>query len=271
MFDSCFACYNKPIMDLPKISVVVPSFNKRQFIGKTIDSIISQNYPNLEIIIQDGSSTDGTLEIIKKYAQKYPKIIKFESKKDKGQWDAINKGFDKVTGEILTFINADDFYEKGAFFEVAKTYQKNPDCLWIAGKGEVVNNAGKEVARLVTFYKNLLLFLNLRTLLLIVNYLIQPSVFITRKAWQEFGPFVGAGKFVMEYDLWLKISKEKMPLLVNKNLSSFRMSGENASSTSFEKLLKADEEIVQKYTKNHIILFLHKFHNFARAFMVKLM
>jgi len=255
-------------MDLPKISIVIPSFNKKQFIKKTIGSIISQNYPNLEVIIQDGASTDGTLEIIKENAQKYPKIIKFESKKDKGQWDAINKGFDKATGEILAFINADDFYEKDAFFEVAKTYQKNPDCLWVAGRGKVVNSAGKEVAKLVTFYKNLLLFLNSRTMLLIVNYLIQPSVFITRKAWQKFGPFIGTDHFVMEYDLWLKISKEKMPLLINKNLSSFRMSGENASSTSFEKLLTKDEDIVQKYTKNPLILFLHKLNNWGRRMII---
>jgi len=253
---------------LPKISIIIPSFNKVDFIEETLKSIISQKYPNLEVIIQDGGSTDGTLEVIKKYTKKYPKVIKFESRKDKGQWDAINKGFAKATGEILAFINADDLYEKGAFFEVAKAYQKNPDCLWIAGRGKVIDRTGKEVAKFVTFYKNLLLFLNLRTLLLIVNYLIQPSVFITRRAWKKFGPFISVSHFVMEYDLWLKISKEKMPLLVKKNLSLFRMSGENASSTLFEKLLAKDEEIVQKYTKNSLTLFLHKFHNWGRRKVV---
>jgi len=254
---------------LPRISIVIPSYNKADFIEATLESIVSQNYPNLEVIIPDGGSTDGSVEIIKKYARKYPKIIQWVSKKDKGQVEAINKGLKKATGEIVTYINADDVYEKGALFEVAKAYQKNPDCLWIAGKGRVVDSVGKEVAKPVTFYKNLLLFLNSRTLLLIVNYFIQPSVFMTRKVWQKFGPFIGAGRFVMEYDLWLKISKEKMPLLINKNLSSFRMGGENASSTWFKKLLETDEKIVQKYTKNPLVLFFHKLHNWGRKKIVK--
>jgi glycosyltransferase involved in cell wall biosynthesis len=94
-------------MKSPKISVVMPSFNKASYIEKTLDSIFDQKYPNLEVVIQDGGSTDGTLEIISGFIQKYPKLIRLESKKDKGQLDAVNtKG--SAGGEIFTFINADD-------------------------------------------------------------------------------------------------------------------------------------------------------------------
>jgi glycosyltransferase involved in cell wall biosynthesis len=104
--------------DLPKISIVIPSFNKKKFIGATLESIFSQNYPNFEVIIQDGASTDGTLEITEKFAKKYPQVVNWESKKDKGQTDAINKGLKKAKGEILTYINADDIYIKGALKKV---------------------------------------------------------------------------------------------------------------------------------------------------------
>ncbi|MFC1710437.1 glycosyltransferase [Patescibacteria group bacterium] len=120
----------------PKISVVIPSLNKGKYIGETLESIVTQKYPNYEIIIQDGCSTDGTLNIIKKYAQKNPKLIKWESKKDKGQVNAINIGMKKAKGEILAYINADDVYEKGAFMKVGKYYKKYPKTTWIAGGRE---------------------------------------------------------------------------------------------------------------------------------------
>ena len=194
---------------LPKISIIIPSFNKVDFIEETLKSIIFQKYPNLEVVIQDGGSTDGTLDIIKRYAKKYPKIITYVSKKDKGQLDAINKGLKKAKGEIITYINADDVYEKGALKKVGETFKKYPDTLWLAGKGRVINEEGEEVAKLVTWYKNQLLRLNKYTFLLIVNYLMQPSIFLSRKAIKKYGPFTGTRKFVTEYDLWLKLGKIK--------------------------------------------------------------
>ena len=139
----------------PLISIVIPSLNKARYIRQTLESIVKQNYPSLEVIIEDGGSTDGTLDIIKKYAKKYPKIFKYESKKDKGQMDAINKGFEKAQGEILTYINADDVYVDGAFRNIEKAYSENPDALWFAGRGRVIDEDGKGIARIVTWYKNL--------------------------------------------------------------------------------------------------------------------
>ena len=110
----------------PKISIVIPSFNKARVIGQTLESIVGQGYPDYEVIIQDGGSTDGTLDIIKKFAKKCPREIKWESGKDKGQLDAINKGLSKASGEILTYINADDVYEPGALDTVAKAYERVP-------------------------------------------------------------------------------------------------------------------------------------------------
>jgi glycosyltransferase involved in cell wall biosynthesis len=251
----------------PKISIVIPSYNKAGYIGETLESIVTQNYPNLEVIIQDGGSTDGSVNIIKKYASKY-NYIKWVSKKDKGQVDAINTGLNKATGDILTYINADDVYEKGAFKTVGEYFAENPNTLWLAGRGRVIDKNGKEISKWVTAYKNLLLTINNYKLLLIVNYLMQPSVFLSKETYKKFGPFKG-GKFVMEYDLWLKIGREKMPQIFYKFFSKFRLAGDNISSLQYNKQLKMDEKIVNKYTSSKLILLLHNIHNLVRTIIVK--
>jgi len=247
-----------------KISVVIPSYNKVKYVRQTLDSIFLQKYPDFEVIIQDGSSTDGTLEIIKEFAKKYPKIIKWESEKDKGQLDAINKGFRKAGGDIFTFINADDVYEKEAFNSVADVYSKNPSALWFAGRGIVMDEKGKEIARAITWYKNLLLLVNKYYLLLITNYLMQPSVFITRGAYEKCGPFTGTENFITEYELWLKLGRTKMPVVINKNLSGFRIEPSTKTKRMFNRILKEDERIAYKYSKNRFILPFHKLHNLGR-------
>jgi len=250
---------------LPKISIVIPSFNKANYIGITLESIFSQNYKNLEIIIQDGGSTDGTVDIIKAYSKKYP--IFWESKKDNGQLDAICKGLQKASGDILTFINADDTYETGSFNEMSKAYLYNSDKLWFAGQGVVVNKEGVEITKFVTVYKNFLLLLNSKLCLLMTNYLMQPSVFFTKQAYKRYGPFTGTDNFITEYDLWLKFGRVSMPVIINKTVSRFRIEPSTKTKLMFRDLLKEDKKIVGRYTKNPLILFLHDLNNFGRVFI----
>jgi len=257
-------------MKLTKISIVIPSYNSAKYIGETLRSIVSQKYPNLEVIIQDGGSTDGTLEVVEKYAKKYPKIINFESKKDNGQVDAINKGFKKATGDIYAYINSDDTYKNDALLTVGKYFSKKPNTLWVVGEGEIMDRKGNIRWNSSTCYKNYLLNKNKYHNLLMVNYLMQPSVFLSKKAYKKYGPFTGTKKFVMEYDLWLKIARDSMPKIINKTLSVFRLSGNNISSVSFKNTLKEDFKIAKKYTNDPIILTLHELHNMARVIMISL-
>ncbi|KKR71433.1 MAG: Glycosyl transferase family 2 [Candidatus Woesebacteria bacterium GW2011_GWA2_40_7b] len=254
--------------NIPKISIVIPSLNKGNFIESTLASIFSQSYRNFEVIIQDGGSSDQTLDVVNNYLKKYPDMIRCESKKDKGQFSAINAGMRKARGEVLTYINADDLYKRDAFKKVVEGYLNCKDALWLAGYGRMVDKNGKNIAGLSMFYKRLLTCINSYRLLLMVNYLMQPSVFLTRAAYKKFGPFKGTKDFVLEYEMWLKIGRTKMPRIINSDLSSFRMSGENISSKKYKDLLDSDMKVLRKYTANRITLTLHRVHNSVRSMIV---
>lgn len=254
----------------PKISIVIPSYNKVKYIEKTLQSIVTQRNANFEVIIQDGGSTDGTLDIIKKYAKKYPQLISFESKNDGGQLNAINKGLKKAKGEIVTFINADDVYESGALETVTGYYTENPNALWFAGKCRIVNDKDQEIAKFWTLCKNILLKVNSYSLLLFTsNYVSQPSTFITKKAYQKYGPFTGNKKFVYEYDMWLTLGKVAMPVVVNKYLSKFRISEDNISSVIYNDLFDMDIKVVKKHSRNKIFVYSHSINNYVRVIVRK--
>lgn len=257
-------------VNVPKISIIIPSFNKVDYIQATLSSIVSQKYPNMEVIIQDGASTDGTIKIIQEFANKYPKIFSWVSEKDKGQTDAINKGCQKAKGDIIAYINADDLYSKNTFWEVSNFFINHPNCYWVIGFGNIIDSEGKIISKLVTKYKNLLINFNLYNILLVVNYISQPSVFLSRSAYKKFGPFIGHNKYVLEYNLWLKIAKIKMPGIIEKNLSSFRLTTNNMSSISYKELLDLDYKIVAMYTSNIFILIFHRLHNYLRIVLISL-
>lgn len=255
---------------LPKITIVIPSYNKADTISQTLDSIINQKYTNLEVYVKDGGSDDGTLDIIKNYSKKY-RFIKYISKKDKGQKEAINLGFSKSTGQILGFINADDIYEANSFNNVAGAYVKNKNSLWFAGFGKIINSKGSEIAYFWSNIKNTLLTLNSYSLLLMTsNYLYQPSVFITANAFKKYGPFTGVSGYIFEYEMWLKLGGLQMPVIIPRYLSRFRIGNSNMSSVYFNKLFKKDIDVTQKYTNSKLIILIHKLNNWLRLITIKL-
>ena len=113
-------------LDPPRISIVTPSYNQGAFIEETIHSVLLQNYPNLEYIVMDAGSTDNTVEVIRRYADR---ITYWESEKDRGQSHAINKGIARSTGQIFNWINSDDLLMPGALWSVAQAWMKKPGCI----------------------------------------------------------------------------------------------------------------------------------------------
>ena len=130
-----------------KISIITVVYNAADTIEQTIRSVVEQDYPNIEYIIIDGGSTDGTLDVIKKYEDR---IAYWVSEPDKGLYDALTKGFERVTGDICAYINADDFYQPHAFAAVCSIF-KNVGCRWLTGINAVYNVKGQIVAAKIPF------------------------------------------------------------------------------------------------------------------------
>lgn len=125
---------------LPRMSIVTPSYNQGNFLEQTIRSVLLQGYPDLEYMIIDGGSTDGSVEIIRRYEHL---LSYWVSEKDGGQANAINKGFDRAGGEIFAYINSDDFYLPGALHAVAEHFGRNPACTWACGDMIFVDVGGR--------------------------------------------------------------------------------------------------------------------------------
>ena len=183
----------------PKISIVTPNYNYGQFIEETIRSVLLQGYPNLEYIVIDGASTDDSVEILKKYE---PWLSYWVSEKDKGQSNAINKGFNMATGNIFNWLNSDDVFCQNALKNVAKTWINNPNCHFLTGDGQYVNldindpcyyvkPSNYSFADLLQIYAN--------------KYLPQPSVFFSSIAWQEVNGLNENLSYSMDLDLWLRL------------------------------------------------------------------
>lgn len=126
--------------DYPKVSIVTPSYNQVQFLEKTILSVLNQNYPNLEYIIIDGGSTDGSVEIIKKY-EKY--LVYWVSKKDEGMYDAVNKGLKVASGSIFAYLNSDDLYLSDTVQVAVNYFQKHPETALIYGDCDYIDLEGR--------------------------------------------------------------------------------------------------------------------------------
>jgi len=236
----------------PKISIVTASFNQACFIEETIKSILTQDYPNFEYIVMDGGSTDGTLEILKKYDKK----IFWRSEKDKGQGDAVNKGLKMATGEILAYLNSDDTYEPGALRVVANFFLNNPQKMWVFGKCRIIDADGEEIRKIITLYKNFWLKRYNYKTLLVLNYISQPAVFWRREAYEEIGEFNIEEFWELDYDYWLRLGKRYKPGFIDKYLANFRVHKKAKTSIGVKHFLE-EVEVAKRYTKNPILIGLH--------------
>jgi len=250
----------------PKISLVTPSFNQGQYIEQTIKSVLGQKYPSLEYLVEDGGSTDGTLRIFKKYA----KGIRWTSQKDKGQSDALNRGFRKTSGDIVGFLNSDDYLLPGTLSKVALFFQKNKEAYWVTGKCKTVDLHNSEVRQPVTAYKNLLLqFLRSSQLLEIVNFISQPATFWRREIFEEVGFLDTKLHYSMDYDFWLRIWKKYPLYFINDYLACYRVHPSSKAVLSPETQFYKEYELAKKHSDSPIRLVFHKLHARLAVFIYR--
>jgi glycosyltransferase involved in cell wall biosynthesis len=199
----------------PRISIVTPSFNQGRFIAETIESVMAQDYPNLEHIVMDGCSADGTLDVLKKYPH-----LRVISEPDRGQADAINKGFQLATGNIWGFLNSDDTLYPGALNAVAREITPEQGRHIIMGRCRFVDEQGRYLGiEHPSHFEN-----HKRLLAIWKGHMIpQPAVFWTPEVWKICGPMDIQLNFSLDYDLFCRFSKIYSFHFVNQVLATYRL------------------------------------------------
>jgi glycosyltransferase involved in cell wall biosynthesis len=198
------------------ISIITPSFNQANYLEATIESVLSQDYPRIEYIVIDGASTDGSVEIIKKYENR---LAFWVSEKDHGQADAINKGLARAKGDIVAWLNSDDYYLPHAISSAVKVFEDNPDVIIVYGNMLAVDEHGKTVN--VLKYRQLSL-----EDLLCFQIIGQPSVFFRREAFERTGGLDTTFHFLLDHHLWIRIAQQGKILHVPQTWSAARYHAE---------------------------------------------
>jgi glycosyltransferase involved in cell wall biosynthesis len=194
------------------VSIVTPSYNQAKYLEQTIRSVLEQDYPSIEYIVIDGASTDGSMDIIKKYSDKLAYWI---SEKDSGQAEAINKGFARATGEIIAWLNSDDYYLPGTISAAVKAFDENPDAVIVYGNMLAVDENGKTFT--ILNYKQLTL-----EDLLCFQIIGQPAVFMRRSALKKTSGLNPDFHFLLDHLLWIQLAQLGKGLHVNQTWSAAR-------------------------------------------------
>ncbi len=223
-----------------KISIVVPSYNQGQFIEETLKSIFNQSYKNYQVIVIDGRSQDKTIKILKRYQKKYPEKLTWISEKDKGQTEAINKGLKLAKGEILTYLNSDDLYEKNTLTEAVDFFKKNPQAKIIYGQGKFINEKGRYLGNYKTQHPDF-------NSLFKECVISQPTVFFTKEVYEKIGEFDENFNYAMDYDYWIRMVKKYQFYYAEKVIAYTRLH-KNSKTSQSEQVFK---EILKVLKKNY--------------------
>jgi glycosyltransferase involved in cell wall biosynthesis len=227
-----------------RISVVTPSYNQGEFIEETIRSVVEQGYPNMEYSVLDGGSTDRTIEILQKYDAQ---LSFWRSEKDRGQAAAINEGFRRATGDILCWLNSDDLHLGTTLETVAGLLGPCLDePVVLYGGCETFNDQThwREVRPAISFS---------RELLELVDFLDQPSVFWTRRAWEVVGPLDATLCYGFDWEWFLRASKVCRFVAVDTLLSRYRLHEAHKTGTGGEKRWIELLEIVRRHSPPAVV------------------
>ena len=204
----------------PLVSIITPSYNQGEFLEKTINSVLSQDYPNIEYIIVDGGSKDESLEIIHKYNHQ---LAWWVSEPDRGQTEAINKGFSHAKGEILAWINSDDTYHPEAVSEAVEFLTNDPKIGMVYGDAQLIDGVGKVIGKFPARQTDY------RRLRQGYVHIPQQSSFFRADLWKQVGPLDPSFYFAMDYDLWVRLARVAPIKYVPRTWANFRLHGSGKS------------------------------------------
>jgi glycosyltransferase involved in cell wall biosynthesis len=225
------------IASVPRISIVTPSFNQGHFLEETIHSVLAQDYPDLEYSVVDGGSSDNSVEIIRKYADR---LAWWVSEKDKGQSDAINKGLRRSTGDILAWLNSDDLYCRGALALVAQFFCEHPECDAVIGDQESIDKGGRvlDLKKCVP--------VTFRRTLYSACAVPQPATFFTRHAWEVTGEVDTCLHYQMDFEFFLRMQAKGIRFgVIKTRLAQFRLHADSKTVSQYGNHFWEDHRRIQ--------------------------
>jgi glycosyltransferase involved in cell wall biosynthesis len=217
----------------PLVSIITPSFNQARYLESTIRSVLDQDYPNIEYVIMDGGSGDGSVEIIRRYSNR---LASWVSEKDHGQTDAINKGFALAKGEILAWLNSDDTYQPHAISEAVRSLQNRPELGLVYGDANFIDENGRVIGRFPAAQTDY------RRLRQRYVHIPQQASFWRADLWRKVGPLDPSFYFAMDYDLWVRLAALAPVLYTPQVWANFRLHSQGktilADARCWDEMLK---------------------------------
>jgi glycosyltransferase involved in cell wall biosynthesis len=210
----------------PRVSIVVPSYNQGRFLRATLDSVLDQQFPNLELIVQDGGSTDETQTILREYSGR---LRHWESRRDNGQAHAINLGFRHATGDILAYLNSDDILLPGALAYVARFFERHPSIDVVYGHRVVIDESGMEVGRWI-------LPAHQDEILRWADYVPQETLFWRRRIWKLTGASMDEDfRYALDWELLVRFLDHGATFVrLPRFLGAFRVHASQKTTADFD-------------------------------------
>jgi glycosyltransferase involved in cell wall biosynthesis len=233
------------------VSIVTPSYNQGQYIEDTIQSVLQQDYPDLEYLVFDGGSTDHTRDILRRYEGR----LLWVSEKDRGQADAINKGFRAARGEILGWLNSDDTYLPGTIRRVVEYFRTHRDVGMMYGEGYHVDAAGQVIER---YYTEPFNFERLAE----ICFICQPTVFLRAEVVNAIGPLDIGLRFCLDYDYWMRVAKQFRIGYLGEYLANSRL---HIETKTLSQRVSFHQEILHTVRKHYGLVPVRWFYSYAHA------
>jgi len=228
-----------------RITIVTPSYNQARFLESTLRSVLEQEYPHLEYIVQDGASTDGSVEILSRYQDNFAYV---DSRPDRGQAHALNRGFAHSTGEIMAYLNADDLLLPGALHYVAAFFQQHPEVDVVYGHRVVIDEQGREIGRWVLPPHD-------AQVIYWVDYIPQETMFWRRRIWERVGGgFDETLQFAIDWDLILRFAQVGAQMArLPRFLGAFRVHTAQKTSAQWKTLGRQEvNELRRRYLRREV-------------------
>lgn len=223
----------------PKFSIITPSLNQGRFLEKCLSSVRLQNWPYVEHFVIDAGSTDDTLKILK---ENQSQLAGYVSEPDGGAADAINKGLALCTGDIVAWINADDYYLPNTFEKIANAWRIDPDAPFWFGNGKRVDEDGQFKSP----FNNLPVLYDRLALIEGTDYILQPSTFINAKVLRDIGGLNTTLRWSFDWELFIRLAEKGQPIAINHSLSATREWGETLTATGSLRRIEEIRAMIEK-------------------------